>query len=108
AYDRRARPEPGVISITGTPETPVKTGIPTADIAAGMYCAQAVLAALLRRWRTGQGATIDVSMLEATVEWIGHGLYTQMHTGSQPPRMGLSHTSIASYDASPTPHAQLR
>ena len=30
--------ESGLIAITGTPETPVKTGIPTADIASGMYC----------------------------------------------------------------------
>ena len=46
------------------------------------------LAALLRRYRTGDGATIEVSMLEATVEWMGHALYTQMHTGSQPARDG--------------------
>ena len=67
-----------------------------------MYAAQAVLAALLRRCRTGEGATIDVAMLDATVEWMGHALYTQMHTGAQPPRMGLSHSSIAPYDAYPT------
>ncbi|MGY1883952.1 CaiB/BaiF CoA transferase family protein [Blastococcus sp. SYSU DS0753] len=107
AYDMLIQAEAGLISITGTPETPVKTGIPTADIASGMYCAQAVLAALLRRWRTGEGATIEVSMLEATVEWMGHALYTQMHTGSQPPRMGLSHSSIAPYDAYPTRDGQV-
>lgn len=107
AYDMLVQAEAGLISITGTPETPVKTGIPTADIAAGMYSAQAVLAALLRRWRTGEGATVEVSMLEATVEWMGHALYTQMHTGSQPPRMGLSHTSIAPYDAFPTRDGQV-
>ena len=102
AYDMLIQAEAGLISITGTPETAVKTGIPTADIASGMYCSQAVLAALLRRWRTGEGATIDISMLESTVEWMGHALYTQMHTGHQPPRMGLSHTAIAPYDAFPT------
>ncbi len=107
AYDMLIQAEAGLIAITGTPEHPVKTGIPTADIAAGMYAAQAVLAALLRRWRTGQGATIDVSMLDATVEWIGHALYTQMYTGAQPPRMGLSHTSIAPYDAFPTRDGQM-
>jgi crotonobetainyl-CoA:carnitine CoA-transferase CaiB-like acyl-CoA transferase len=94
--------EAGLISITGTPDAAVKTGIPTADIASGMYCAQAVLAALVRRARTGEGATIEVSMLEATIEWMGHALYTQMYTGTPPPRMGLSHTSIAPYDAFPT------
>ena len=107
AYDMLIQAEAGLISITGTPETPVKTGIHTADIASGMYCCQAILAALLRRWRTGEGATIEVSMLEATVEWMGHALYTQMHTGSQPPRMGLSHISIAPYDAFPTRDGQI-
>jgi crotonobetainyl-CoA:carnitine CoA-transferase CaiB-like acyl-CoA transferase len=107
AYDMLVQAEAGLISITGTPDAPAKTGIPTADIAAGMYCAQAVLAALLRRARTEEGATVEVSMLEATVEWMGHALYTQMHTGSQPPRMGLSHSSIAPYDAFPTRDGQV-
>ena len=89
--------EAGLVSITGTPDTAVKTGIPTSDIAAGMSAAQSALAALLRRCRTGEGATIDVAMLDTTVEWMGHALYTQMHTGAQSPRMGLSHSSIAPY-----------
>ncbi len=102
AYDMLIQAEAGLVSITGTADTPVKTGIPTSDIAAGMYASQAVLAALLRRFRTGVGATIDVAMLDATVEWMGHALYTQMHTGAQPPRMGLSHSSIAPYASYPT------
>lgn len=102
AYDMLIQAEAGLVSITGTPDAAVKTGIPTSDIAAGMYAVHAVLAALLRRFRTGEGATIDVAMLDATVEWMGHALYTQMHTGAQPPRMGLSHSSIAPYDAYPT------
>ena len=107
SYDMLIQAEAGLISITGTPETAVKTGIPTADIASGMYCAQAILAALLRRDRTGEGAAIEVSMLEATVEWMGYPLYTQMHTGIQPPRMGLGHTSVAPYDSFPTRDGQV-
>ncbi|HEY5857403.1 MAG TPA: CaiB/BaiF CoA-transferase family protein [Aldersonia sp.] len=107
AYDMLVQAEAGLISITGTPDTPVKTGIPTADIASGMYCTQAVLAALLRRTRSGEGAAIEVSMLESTVEWMGHALYTQMHTGTQPARMGLSHSSITPYDAYPTRDGQI-
>ena len=95
AYDMLIQAEAGLISITGTPDEPAKTGIPTADIAAGMYAAQSVLAALLRRTRTGDGATVEISMLDATIEWMGHALYTQLHTGRQPPRMGVGHTSIA-------------
>ncbi|MGW0038741.1 CaiB/BaiF CoA transferase family protein [Gordonia sp. NPDC003376] len=107
AYDMLIQADAGLISITGTPDEPVKTGIPTADIATGMYCAQAVVAALLRRARTGEGAEIEVSMLEATVEWMGHALYTQMSTGAQPPRMGVSHISIAPYDSFPTRDGQV-
>lgn len=107
AYDMLIQAEAGLAAITGTPETPVKTGIPTADIASGMYSSQSVLAALLRRGRTGQGATIDVSMFESTVEWLGYPLYTQMHTGEQLPRMGMSHSSIAPYDAFPTRDGQV-
>ena len=68
AYDMLVQAEAGLIAVTGTPETAVKTGIPTADLASGMYVPQAVLAALLRRCRTGEGVAIEESMLEATVE----------------------------------------
>jgi itaconate CoA-transferase len=102
AYDMLVQAEAGLISITGTTDDAVKTGIPTADIASGMYCSQAVLAALLRRERTGEGASIDVTMFEATAEWMGHPMYVQMYADRQLPRMGLSHAAIAPYDAYPT------
>jgi itaconate CoA-transferase len=51
AFDMLVQAESGLVAITGTPETPVKSGIPTADIASGMYCAQGAIAALLRRAR---------------------------------------------------------
>lgn len=107
AYDMLIQAEAGLISITGAPDEPVKTGIPTADIAAGVYCAQSVLAALLRCARTGEGATIEISLLDATIEWMGHAIYTQLHTGRQPARMGVSHTSIAPYDSYPTRDGQM-
>jgi itaconate CoA-transferase len=102
AYDMLVQAEAGLVSITGTTDDAVKTGIPTADIASGMYCSQAVLAALLRRERTGEGATIDVTMFEATAEWMGHAMYVQMYADRQLPRMGLSHAAIAPYDSYPT------
>ena len=102
AYDLLVQSESGLCSITGTPETAVKTGIPTSDIAAGMYALTSIQAALLRRHRTGVGATIDVSMFDATAEWLGYPMYLQMYQDRQVPRMGLSHTSIAPYDKYPT------
>jgi itaconate CoA-transferase len=102
AYDLLVQSEGGLVSITGSPEAPAKTGIPTADIAAGMYAYSGVLAALLRRGRTGAGAHLEVSTFDAIAEWMGHPLYLAAHTGEQPPRTGLSHPVIAPYDAYPT------
>ncbi|MGO0575501.1 CaiB/BaiF CoA transferase family protein [Ornithinimicrobium panacihumi] len=107
AYDMLVQAEAGLISITGTPQTPTKTGIPTADIAAGMYACTSVVSALFRRERTGRGATVDVSMFDATVEWMGYPMYMQMYAGTEVPRMGLSHASIAPYDSFPTKDGQI-
>lgn len=102
AYDMLIQAETGLVSVTGTPETATKTGVPASDIAAGLYASQSVLAALFRRERTGEGATVEVSMFDATTEWLGHQMYMAMYAGRQVPRMGLSHAAIAPYDAYPT------
>lgn len=107
AYDLLIQAESGLISVTGTPETATKTGVPSSDIAAGLYTSQAVMAALFRRERTGRGAIVDVSMFDATVEWLGHPLYMQLYAGTQIPRMGLGHASIAPYDAFPTADGEI-
>ncbi|MGY2084148.1 CaiB/BaiF CoA transferase family protein [Blastococcus sp. SYSU DS0539] len=107
AYDMLIQAESGLVSITGTPDTATKTGVPSADIAAGLYATNSVLAALFRRERTGEGATIEVSMFDATAEWLGHPMYMQMYAGRQIPRMGLSHAAIAPYDAYPTRDGQI-
>jgi crotonobetainyl-CoA:carnitine CoA-transferase CaiB-like acyl-CoA transferase len=102
AYDMLIQAESGMISVTGTPETATKTGVPSADIAAALYADMSILAALFRREQTGEGATIEVSMFDSAVEWMGHALYMQLYAGRQVPRMGLGHASIAPYDAYPT------
>ena len=56
AYDLLVQCEAGLLSVTGSADAPAKAGIPVADIAAGMYAFSAVLAALIRRGRTGEGA----------------------------------------------------
>ncbi|MGH8689582.1 MAG: CaiB/BaiF CoA transferase family protein [Burkholderiales bacterium] len=97
AYDLLVQCETGLLSVTGTPETPVKAGIPAADIAAGMYAFSSVLAALLRRERSGEGATIDVTMLEALGEWMGFPAYFTAYGGTAPPRSGAHHSTIVPY-----------
>ncbi|WP_210574710.1 CaiB/BaiF CoA-transferase family protein [Streptomyces sp. GESEQ-4] len=102
AYDMLVQCEAGLVSVTGTPEQPVKAGIPAADIAAAMYAFSGVLAALVRRGTTGRGGPVEVSMLEALAEWMGHPLHHVMHDGTPPARTGLAHAVIAPYDAYPT------
>jgi crotonobetainyl-CoA:carnitine CoA-transferase CaiB-like acyl-CoA transferase len=102
AYDMLVQAEAGLISVTGTPEFPAKAGFAAADVAAGTYVVQAVLAALLRRERTGRGAALEVTMLDALTEWMGYAVQAAEHTGVSPRRAGISHPVIAPYDAYPT------
>jgi len=97
AYDLLVQCEAGLLSVTGTPESPAKTGIPAADIAAGMYAFSSILAALVRRGRSGEGATIDVTMLEALGEWMGFPAYFTAYGGTAPPRSGPYHATIVPY-----------
>jgi itaconate CoA-transferase len=97
AYDLLVQCEAGLVSITGTPETPSKVGVSIADIACGMYAYSGILAALLRRGRTGEGAVLEVSLFEALAEWMGFPAYYAMYGGKEPPRTGASHAAIAPY-----------
>ncbi len=97
AYDLLVQSETGLLSITGTPETPSKVGISVADIAAGMYAYSGVLTALLTRAQTGQGAALEVSLFDALAEWMGFPVYYSTYGGVEPPRTGPSHAAIAPY-----------
>ena len=97
AYDLLIQSEAGFLSVTGTPESPSKSGNSIADIAAGMYAYTNILAALLQRGKTGKGSSIDVSMLESLSEWMGYPLYYAYDGASPPPRNGASHATIYPY-----------
>ena len=101
AYDLLIQAESGFVSITGTPDHPAKAGCSIADIAAGMHAQTSILAALIQRGKTGQGCHIDVSMLEAMVEWMGYPLYYAFDGAAPPPRAGASHATIYPYGPFP-------
>jgi len=101
AYDLLVQCEAGLVSITGSPDEPAKVGISVADIAAGMYAYTGVLTALLRKGRTGQGATVEISMLESLGEWMGFPMYYAWYGGQSPERSGASHAAIAPYGPFP-------
>ena len=97
AYDLLVQSEAGVLSVTGTADTPSKVGISIADIATGVYAYSGILTALYRRERTGQGGRVEVTMLEALAEWMGYPLYYAHFGGSAPPRTGPDHATIVPY-----------
>lgn len=101
AYDLLVQCEAGVVSITGTPETPSKAGISVADIAAGMYAYTGILTGLYQRERTGTGMAFEVSLFEALGEWMGYPAYYTAYGGRQPARTGASNAVIAPYGPFP-------
>jgi len=97
AYDLLVQFETGLVSITGTPESPSKAGISVADIAAGVYAFSGILTALYRRERTGRGGVVQVSLFDALSEWVLPAAYYGVYGGSAPSRTGAEHASIAPY-----------
>ena len=96
AYDLLVQSETGVLSITGTEQEPAKVGISVADISAGMYAFSSVLAALLRRGKTGEGSTLEISLFDSLAEWMSYPVY-YTRGGSPPPRSGARHATIDPY-----------
>ncbi|MEU6180108.1 CaiB/BaiF CoA transferase family protein [Streptomyces coeruleorubidus] len=97
AYDLLVQCQTGLVSLTGTPEGTARTGISVADIAAGMYAYSGVLTALYTRAVTGEAHAVEVSLFEALAEWMGQPAYYTRHGGTQPPRLGTQHATIAPY-----------
>jgi len=97
AYDLLVQCEAGLLSVTGTRDTPAKAGISVADIAAGMYAYSGVLTALYEREKTGTGSTVEVAMLEALGEWMSQPYLYTVYGGQPPRRTGARHASISPY-----------
>ena len=107
AYDLAVQAEGGAVALTGTPGQACKVGFSIADIAAAMYAFSSILAALYRRQATGEGASIEVSMLESIAEWTAAPTYAAVGSGSVPPRAGHRHTIIAPYGMYPMSDGEL-
>lgn len=107
AYDLLIQAEAGLATITGSIDEPVKPGISVADIAAGMFGFSSVLSALLARERTGAGAALEVSMLDAMADWMGYPLVVRRHGHEPDLAKGMSHPAIAPYDVYPTADGRL-
>jgi formyl-CoA transferase len=97
-YDYMGQAMGGIMSVTGEPEgEPMKYGVAIADLTTAMSGCSAILAALLRRERTGRGQRVDLSLLETVVGWLIHLATDYFATGKLPPRIGNGHSSLVPY-----------
>ncbi len=99
AYDAVVQALAGTVAITGRPgEGSVKPGVPISDLSAGLYAFGGISAALLGAARTGQGATLDIAMYDATVSLLEGAALRWLATGAEPPLIGDAHQAIAPFD----------
>lgn len=96
-FDLVAQGMSGVLSITGSPETPAKVGVPISDLNAGLFASHAILAALYHREHTGQGQYVETSLLEAALAYTIWESNEYWVTGRTPQRLGTAHRASAPY-----------
>jgi crotonobetainyl-CoA:carnitine CoA-transferase CaiB-like acyl-CoA transferase len=98
-YDIIAQAEAGVMSFTGEPDgEPVRYPVAIADMTCGIYGAMGILAALLRREKTGQGQWLDMALFDSQLTWLINIGSNWLNAGAAPERWGNAHPSIVPYD----------
>lgn len=98
AFDLIVQAESGVMSLNGEGERPpTKLGLPMADLSSGMFAAHGILAALLRRTRTGKGGLVEVSMMSSLFSLSVYNATRYFVTGETPKRMGSRHPGVVPY-----------
>jgi crotonobetainyl-CoA:carnitine CoA-transferase CaiB-like acyl-CoA transferase len=99
-YDLILQGESGVMDITGDPDgPPMKVGTSIADLVTGLYASQAVLAALVKREKSGRGGRVDVSMLDSMASLLTFNAGMYFASGESPKRRGNVHPTISPYEA---------
>lgn len=99
-YDLIAQAMAGVMSIAGEPGgRPVKSGLPVADLGAGLFCAIGILAAWAESRRTGHGRYVETSLFEATLALSVWESTEYWATGIAPQPLGSANRMSAPYQA---------
>ena len=108
AYDQIIQGLSGIMSVTGTPDTaPLRVGYPVCDSLGGMAAAFAISSALVRGQRTGEGAYLDVSMLDAAISSMGWVVSDHLIAGQQPAPMANENRTSAPSGTFDTADGQL-
>lgn len=99
-YDPLMQAFAGLMSVTGEDgRPPVRTGYSVVDQGTGMWAANAILAALFRRERTGTGCTVEVSLYETALSWMSIAAAQYQSSGDVPARFGSGAATIVPYRA---------
>lgn len=101
-YDFLIQGMGGIMSLTGPADgDPYKVGVAVADLMAGQYALNGILAALYHREKTGQGQFVDIGLLDTQVAWLSNAAQYYLTSGTITPRMGNAHPTIVPYEAFP-------
>jgi crotonobetainyl-CoA:carnitine CoA-transferase CaiB-like acyl-CoA transferase len=107
-YDALMQAAGGLISMSGEPGRPgVRVGSSLIDMGTGMWAALGIVAALLERERTGQGAVVDTSLYETALGYIGYHLVGYLADGTVPQGQGTMFPMVAPYQVFPTRDGEL-
>ncbi|GAA4005280.1 CoA transferase [Sphingomonas humi] len=101
-YDFMIQGQAGLMSVTGLPDTvenggPLRAGVAIVDLFTGMYTANAILAALVRRGTTGEGATIDSALFDCGLAMLANQASNYLVSQESPGRQGNSHPNLVPY-----------
>lgn len=100
-FDLTAQGYSGLMSVTGEGpgRPPVKVGVPITDVTAGILGALGVVAAYVRRLKTGEGQRVDTSLFEAGIIHTYWQSAITLATGTSPGPLGSAHPLSAPYEA---------
>ena len=101
-YDYIIQGMGGLMSITGLPDGepgggPMRVGVAVVDLFTGLYTCVAILAALFRREKSGEGAHIDMALFDTQLAMLANQASNALISGKDPPRQGNTHPNIVPY-----------
>ena len=92
----------GIMDVTGEPDGgPMRMGVAYADIFTGLYAVIGLLAALRRRDETGEGAHLDMALLDTQASLLQAPAMNYFVSGETPQRMGAAHPNLVPYEVVP-------
>lgn len=111
-YDFVIQGMAGLMSVTGEPEgrpgaVPMKVGVATADLSAGLYATVGILAALRHAEHTGEGQHLDLALMDCQVALLANQAMNYLVSGETPGRLGNAHPNVVPYEVFSTSDGHL-